>query len=294
MAKLKSYIRLFRIHQWVKNLFIFLPLFFAFRLTEIAPIIADVWAFIGFSIIASGIYIINDWFDCESDRLHPVKKNRPLASGKVTKREAAVLLFFCVVTGFSVYIFILGSLLATILLGIYFVLNLLYSFKLKHIPIIDIFIVAIGFIIRLFVGGVVTDTPLSRWIVIMTFLLALLLAIGKRRDDVLIYMRTGSKARKSLDGYNLDFANAIIIILSGIIIVSYIMYTISPEVVARNGEYLYLTSMFVILGLLRYLQILFVEGKGGSPTKIFIRDRFLHLVFLGWIGAFLIFSLVYR
>lgn len=171
-------------------------------------------------------------------------------------------------------------------------MNVLYSIKLKHIAIIDVSIVAIGFVIRIFVGGFVTEIPLSRWIVIMTFLLALLLALGKRRDDVIHLENTGLKSRKNLDGYNLNFLNAAIIIMSAIITVAYIMYTISPEIISRNGEYLYLTSIFVILGLMRYLQIIFVYNKGGDPTKIFIKDHFMHFIFIGWIGTFLLFSLI--
>ena len=128
----------------------------------------------------------------------------------------------------------------------------------------------------------------------MIFLLALLLAVGKRRDDVIIFENTGDKSRKNIDGYNLQLLNAIVIIITAIIIIAYIMYTISPEVVDRNGDKLYLTSLFVILGLMRYLQIIFVEGKGGDPTKIFLKDTFIHIVLLGWVASFLVFSLIYK
>ncbi|WP_165044304.1 decaprenyl-phosphate phosphoribosyltransferase [Dysgonomonas sp. ZJ709] len=294
MRRIKSYIQLIRVHQWVKNLFVFIPMFFAFRMTEIPLIIACIWAFIGLSFVASSIYIVNDLCDIEADKLHPMKRNRPLASGTVNKRDAFILFTFLLASGFSIYIFLLKDIYAVALLGLYFVLNVLYSFELKHIAIVDVSIVAAGFVIRLFLGGLVTDVPLSRWVVIMTFLLALLLALGKRRDDVLIFIETGNKARKNLDGYNLDFLNTVITIMSSIIIVSYIMYTVSPEVIARNGENLYLSSIFVILGILRYLQIVFVKGDGGNPTKIFIKDRFMHIIFIGWIGTFLIFSLLYK
>lgn len=294
MNKIISYIRLIRIYQWVKNLFIFLPIFFAFRITDLPSIVACLWAFVGFSFIASSIYIINDWCDIEADRLHPEKKNRPLASGAVSKGEGLGIITIFLISGFAIYTFAFQTYYPLMLLASYFILNIAYSFKLKHVPILDISIVAIGFVIRIFVGGYVTDTHLSRWIVIMTFLLALLLALGKRRDDVLIYLKTGDKARKNIDGYNTDFLNSAIVINSAIIIVSYIMYTTSEEITLRNGQNLYLTSIFVILGLLRYLQIVFVEGHGGNPTKIFIKDRFMHFIFIGWIVSFLIFSLIYK
>ncbi len=196
--------------------------------------------------------------------------------------------------GFAVYAIILKDLAAILLLGGYFVLNVFYSLKLKHITIVDITIVAIGFVIRVFIGGAVTGILISNWLIIMIFLLALLLAVGKRRDDVIIFENTGDKSRKNIDGYNLQLLNAIVIIITAIIIIAYIMYTISPEVVDRNGDKLYLTSLFVILGLMRYLQIIFVEGKGGDPTKIFLKDTFIHIVLLGWVASFLVFSLIYK
>lgn len=283
-----------RPQQWVKNLFIFLPVFFSFRYTEISLLIPCLFAFMGFSFIASSIYIINDWCDIESDKIHPIKRMRPLASGQVSTREASIGICILLLVGFSIFAFALKNYYAIILLATYFVLNILYSLKLKHITIVDITIVAIGFVIRVFIGGVVTSIYISNWLIIMIFLLALLLAIGKRRDDVLIFLKTGDKSRKNIDGYNLPFLNSIIIIITAIIIIAYIMYTISPEIVARNGDKLYLTSLFVILGLMRYLQIIFVEEKSGDPTKIFLKDTFIHIVLIGWVASFLVFSLIYK
>lgn len=283
-----------RIHQWVKNLFIFLPLFFAFKMDQIPLLIADAWAFIGFSLTASSIYIINDWNDVEADRIHPEKRNRPLASGVVGKKEAFILIFSLLIISISIYIFVLKNYTALALLLSYFVLNVFYSLKLKHIPIIDICIVAVGFVIRIFVGGVVTDTPLSRWIVVMTFLLALFLALGKRRDDVVIYEKTGDKVRKNVDGYNIPFLNVAIIIVSAIMIVAYIMYTISPEITERNGDNLYLTSFFVFVGLFRYLQIIFVEERSGNPTSIFLKDNFIRIIILLWVVAFFVITKFFR
>lgn len=282
-----------RIHQWVKNLFIFLPLFFAFKMDQIPSLVADVWAFIGFCFVASAIYIINDWNDVETDRLHPEKKNRPLASGAVGKTEALFLTAGLLVIGIAIYTFLLNQSALMLLLS-YFILNILYSLKLKHIPIIDICIVAIGFVIRIFIGGVVTDTPLSRWIVVMTFLLAIFLALGKRRDDVAIFDKTGDKVRKNVDGYNLIFVNAALIIVSAVMIVSYILYTVSPEVTERNGNNLYITSFFVFVGLFRYLQIIYVEDRGGNPTSIFLKDNFIRIILLLWGISFFVITKYYR
>lgn len=293
-TKAKLYLRLMRPQQWVKNLFIFLPVFFSFRFTEVSLLISCLFAFVGFSFVASSIYIINDWCDIDADKAHPEKRFRPLASGEVKAKEAFGGIGLLLLFGFVIYALVLKDFEAIVLLGVYFILNILYSLKLKHITIVDITIVAIGFVIRVFIGGVVTDIFISHWLIIMIFLLALLLAVGKRRDDVLIFEKTGDKARKNIDGYNMQFLNAIIIIITAIIIIAYIMYTISPEVVERNGDNLYLTSLFVILGLMRYMQIIFVEGKGGDPTKIFLKDTFIQIVLIGWIVSFLVFSLIYK
>lgn len=294
MNKVKHYLQLMRIHQWVKNFFIFLPLFFSFKMDHIPLLIADLWAFVGFCLIASSIYIINDWNDIETDRLHPEKRNRPLASGAINKKEASLMILSLVVVGVSVYIFVLGNYIALALLVSYFILNIFYSLRLKHIPVIDISIVAIGFVIRIFIGGVVTDTPLSRWIVVMTFLLAIFLALGKRRDDVVIYEETGDKVRKNVDGYNIPFLNVAIVVVAAVMMVAYIMYTISPEVTERNGDNLYLTSFFVFVGLFRYLQIIFVEDKSGNPTLIFLKDNFIRIIIILWIISFFVITKFFR
>lgn len=294
MNKVKHYLQLMRIHQWVKNFFIFLPLFFSFKMDHISLLIADLWAFVGFCVIASSIYIINDWNDIATDRLHPEKRNRPLASGAINKKEALLMILSLVAVGVSVYIFVLVNYIALALLVSYFILNIFYSLRLKHIPVIDISIVAIGFVIRIFIGGVVTDTPLSRWIVVMTFLLAIFLALGKRRDDVVIYEETGDKVRKNVDGYNIPFLNVAIVVVAAVMMVAYIMYTISPEVTQRNGDNLYLTSFFVFVGLFRYLQIIFVEERSGNPTLIFLKDNFIRIIIILWIISFFVITKFFR
>ena len=294
MNKVKHYLQLMRIHQWVKNFFIFLPLFFSFKMYHFPLLIADLWAFVGFCLIASSIYIINDWNDIATDRFHPEKRNRPLASGAINKKEALLMILSLVAVGVSVYIFVLGNYIAFALLVSYFILNIFYSLILKHIPVIDISIVAIGFVIRIFIGGVVTDTPLSRWIVVMTFLLAIFLALGKRRDDVVIYEETGDKVRKNVDGYNIPFLNVAIVVVAAVMMVAYIMYTISPEVTERNGDNLYLTSFFVFVGLFRYLQIIFVEDRSGNPTLIFLKDNFIRIIIILWIISFFVITKFFR
>lgn len=278
-------IKLFRIHQYIKNLFIFLPLLFSFSFSDSQDNLNVLVAFLLFSLLASSIYIFNDLLDINEDRAHPTKRNRPLASGSVSKSTAISLMLILSTTSLGISL-LFNTELFTVLL-IYFLLNIAYTLKLKHIAILDIFIIASGFVLRLFAGSSVTEIPLSMWIILMTFLLALFLALAKRRDDVLLSLE-GQETRKNIDGYNLEFVNASMVLMAGVVIVSYLMYTISPEVEGRLGtEHLYLTSFFVILGILRYMQITFVEEDSGSPTKVVIRDKFLKLTILFWLISFI-------
>lgn len=282
----RATIKLMRLHQYIKNIFIFLPLFFALEITNINLLLNALLAFIAFSLSASSIYIFNDYMDIEVDRLHPKKRKRPLASGEVSKKSAKSLIAILSIVGISLMAVV--SLKALYVLLLYVGLNIAYTLHLKHIAILDITIIAIGFVLRLFVGAFATDIKLSMWIVVMTFLLALFMALAKRRDDVLIYLNTGKKMRKVIDGYNLQFLDTAMAIMASVVIVAYTIYTTSSEVVARvHSEYLYLTALFVILGVLRYLQITFVEEESGSPTKIVLKDRFMQFVLLGWIITFI-------
>lgn len=277
--------KLLRVHQYVKNLFIFMPLLFSLDFSDKSDILSSVAAFALFSLLASGIYVFNDLHDIHEDREHPSKKLRPLASGAVSTNTAKTLIF--ALSGLSLGIsFFYDSALFTVLL-FYFTLNILYTIKLKHIAIVDIFVIATGFVLRLFAGSAATGIALSMWIILVTFLLAIFLALAKRRDDVLLSLE-GAQTRKNIDGYNLEFVNASMVLMAGVVIVSYIQYTISEEVIKRlDSEHLYLTSFFVILGILRYMQITFVEENSGSPTKIVLKDTFLQLTILFWLISFI-------
>ena len=277
---------LMRICQYIKNIFIFLPLFFAIKITDTVLLAHAIIAFIAFSLTASAIYTLNDYHDIEEDKQHPKKKTRPLASGAISKSQAIVIMAVIGVAGFALMATL--SLKAVGILAVYVAMNIAYSFYLKHVAILDVTIIAIGFVLRLFIGSAVTGIPLSMWIVIMTFLLALFMALAKRRDDVLIYLDTGKKMRKVIDGYNLQFLDTSMAIMASVVIVAYTIYTTSAaEVVARtHSEYLYLTALFVTLGILRYLQVAFVLKDSGSPTRIVLKDRFMQLTLLGWILSF--------
>jgi 4-hydroxybenzoate polyprenyltransferase len=282
---LKEHFRLLRVEQYAKNLFIFLPLFFSLHIGDPELLLRASVAFAAFSIAASSVYIFNDYLDAEEDRKHPVKRNRPLAAGTVTRKSAAVLIPVLALPALAVSWLLSPMMLNLVLL--YLVMNVAYGWKLKHIPIIDIAVIASGFVIRVLVGGVVTGTTIYMWIIIMTFLLALFLALAKRRDDVVLFVGTEGMARKAIDGYNLVFIDTAMVIMAAVTIVAYIMYTVSPDVMAKfRTDKLYVTTLFVVLGILRYMQITFVENKSGSPTEILLRDGFLQLAILGWLATF--------
>ncbi|HNR72641.1 MAG TPA: UbiA prenyltransferase family protein [Cyclobacteriaceae bacterium] len=281
----KNLVELLRIKQWVKNLFLAIPAFFAGTILDYDTIRALVPGILAFSLVASGIYIINDYRDRHTDRLHPLKKNRPLASGVIKNFHALLLAGFLIISGLLIGLFLNQTFFWFIL--IYLLINIGYSLGLKNVTIVDLLLVSLGFLIRIYAGGVLAEVVISHWLAIMVFLLALFLVVAKRKDDLIIYETTGERVRKVSTSYNSDFINSCITLLSAVILVAYLMYTLSVEVIERLGnEYIFATTFFVIAGLMRYLQIIFVERKSGSPTQIFFTDKFIVLTILGWIISF--------
>lgn len=289
-----SVIKLFRPHQWLKNAFVFLPLFFDGKMLQEDYLIPSIVMFFAYSLAASGIYCFNDIFDVEADKLHPRKCKRPIASGAISKGMGYTLMALCIVSSLITTWFypweVGGGRFPVISIIIFYVLmNIAYCMKLKHLAIVDVFIIAAGFVLRVFAGGFATGIYLSHWIVLMTFLLALFLAFAKRRDDVVIYENTGIKARKNVNRYNLDFMNQSIAIVGSMTMVCYIMYTVSPEVMERfHSSYVYMTVIFVLAGIIRYMQITIVDVKSGSPTRVLVKDRFIQACMVGWLLMFAI------
>ena len=283
----KNIIFLLRPNQYIKNIFIFLPLFFSLKIIELNLFLNATIAFIAFSLISSAVYIFNDFHDIKEDRLHPKKKSRPLASGTITKSQSIGIMVVFFLLGFGLA-YIIHISVSMIVLA-YAAMNIIYTLYLKKVAIIDVTIIAFGFVMRIFVGSYSTDVPLSKWIIIMTFLLALFIVLAKRRDDVLIHLNTGNKMRKVVNNYNLQFIDTTLAIMAAVVIVTYILYTTSPGVVEKfHGEHLYLTSLFVILGIMRYLQIILVMKDGGSPTEIVLKDLFIQMILFGWGLSFVI------
>lgn len=281
-------LKILRPHQWVKNTFIFIPLFFGGSLFDMADWTSSLVAFVAFSFAASAIYSINDIVDVEADKKHPKKCKRPIAAGLVSKRQARLLAIILAIAALALP-FLLNNWMLSVVIALYLAMNLCYCIRLKHYAIIDVCLVALGFVMRIVAGGVATDIVLSRWIVMMTFLLTLFLSFAKRRDDVLIMNETGMAPRKNTSRYNLTFINQAITITGGVMLVCYIMYTVSPEVIERfNSPNLYMTSFFVILGLLRYIQLTVVDERSGEPTRLVLSDRLIQLIIAGWIISFAI------
>lgn len=288
--KLRHIIKVARPTHWIKNLFVFLPVFFGGGLLNTTDAIAATLTFLSFSLAASAIYCLNDIIDINADRAHPVKCKRPIASGAITIPQAfgmmalsmlvSIVLMFLLPEGQAKTIFVIVA---------YFIINMAYCLRLKEYAIIDVCIIATGFVLRILAGGYATGVQLSKWIVLMTFLLTLFLAFAKRRDDVLRMNSTGQAPRKNTSRYNLTFINQAITITAGVMLVCYVMYTVSPEIILQFGtDKLYLTSILVILAILRYLQISFVDEKSGDPVKVALSDRATQLILLAWIFSFLV------
>jgi len=278
------WLELVRVKHWVKNSFLFIPIFFAGQLFDLHKYVPLVLGFFAFSFIASGVYIFNDLRDHHRDALHPVKRNRPIPSGIVKRPVAIAIMIVLVSIGLSMSYFLNAVFFA--LVAAYLCLNAAYSLGLKNFSIVDIMIVSIGFVLRVYAGGVLATVAVSHWLAIMIFLLALFLALAKRRDDLLIGV-SGEKVRKSISQYNLEFVNACLSVFAGIIIVSYILYTLSTETSEKfNSDWLFLTSIFVIAGIMRYLQIIYIDNNSGYPTSILFKDRFILFTLCGWIISF--------
>ena len=282
-------IRLLRPLQWFKNVFVLAPLFFSNNLLNVELLIPTLYAFAAFCLVSSSIYCFNDIYDVEADRQHPRKCKRPIASGAVSVKTGYVAMVCCLLL--AVTIGVLGRIGMVCLIGLigYWLMNVAYCMKLKQYAIIDVFLISMGFVLRVLIGGVAAHIFVSEWLVLMTFLLALFLAFAKRKDDYRIFEQTGVMPRKSIVGYNAQFIDLSVTIVATITIVCYIMYTMSDSVIARMGSsYLYLTSIWVIAGLLRHLQNMLVFQRSGSPTKALVKDHFIQLCIAGWIASFVV------
>lgn len=284
---ISPYLLLVRPQQWIKNLLVFLPAFFSGNIVSGNYVLLSVCAFLAFCLAASAIYCLNDIRDAAADRAHPVKRRRPIASGAVKPATASVLMCALAVAAIGICLAVKSEAGAAVI-AVYLLLNVAYCLWLKRIAIVDVFVVSLGFVLRVLLGGVMCAIWVSPWIMSMTFLLALFLAFAKRRDDVLLHEDMGIVTRKNITGYNRDFLNQTQGLIAAITMMCYIIYTLTPAVEARfQSSYVYVTSIFVLAGILRYLQLALVLGRTGSPTAVALHDRFIQWCVVLWIVFFI-------
>jgi len=283
--KFKQVLRLFRVHNYIKNVFIFAPLFFVFQFDD-ATVFSAFYSFVLFSLLASGVYIGNDIFDVASDREHPKKKYRPIAAQQISIRVA----------GWIALLIILGSIAGAWFINPrvcyaflwYLGINILYNVFLKKIPILDVVVISLGFLIRILIGSYATHIPASQWILFMTFLLSLFLGFSKRRADVLVMLEKGA-SKPNLKLYTQKGINTLILVLGGFICASYLGYTLSDQVVQRIGStYVFVTAFWVTAGIVRYIKVIFTERDYYSPTSVVLKDHWLQFIMLAWVITFII------
>jgi len=273
--------------QWTKNLFIFAPLVFALDFFKPDRWLKTGAAFALFCLFSGSIYLANDVFDLEEDKRHPKKSRRPLASGRMTKSQA-ILAAVALAAASLVLAFVLNRnfFIACLIYGI---LQMAYSMKLKHVVILDVFLVAAGFVIRVFAGGLVIDVPLSSWLLICTMLLALFLAMSKRRHEITLLEGDASSHRPILKEYSAYLLDQMIGVVTASTVIAYCLYTVSEETVAKFGtKNLIFTTPFVLYGIFRYLYLVHKKGMGGSPEELVIMDRPLLLDIVLWIAAVIV------
>ena len=270
--------------QWIKNLFIFAPLIFSRNLLDKPLLLKTIVAFVTFCLLSSAHYIFNDLQDLEEDKLHPLKSQRPLASGRLQKPAAVVAMIVLGTVGFGLaltineYFFLIGV--------FYVVLQIAYSLWLKHVVILDIFVIAAGFLIRVVAGGLAIRVDISHWLLICTMLLSLFLAMGKRRHELVLLNRSAMSHRPILKEYNTYLLDQMISVVTASTLVAYCLYTISEETVAKFGTAnLIYTVPFVLYGIFRYLYLIHQKAGGGSPESLIIEDKPLLLDTFLWIVA---------
>ena len=271
--------------HWLKNGFVFIPLIYSKTLFETPRLVDAILAFLLFSIASSAIYILNDIVDRDADRQHPDKRHRPIASGRISPRTATLQLLLLL----PLIILILLQLpwMVSALIGLYLLLNLGYSFGLKHVILLDIFIIASGFMLRVLVGAWAIDVPVSSWLVICTLFFALFLAIAKRRSEINNLER--GESRRVLDDYTPDLVRTILIVSVTGSIMSYTLYTMSSHVVESFGtENLIYTVPIVMYGIFRYLHLDERSKTAENPVSVILRDPSLILTALVWVATSLL------
>ena len=284
-SRLRLTLELLRPRQWVKNLFVLAPLIFSHELFHAGPTIAALLGFAGFCLAASTGYIVNDIVDRDADRVHPVKRNRPLASGAISP-GAALGTMLVTVTGAALIAFSLPAAYA-VALGLYLAMNLAYSFALKHVVLLDVFIIAAGFMLRVLSGAFAIGVAVSSWIVLCTLFISLFLGFAKRRGEIVLMQQSGgSSERKVLDVYSIEFIDQMLTITGAGAVIAYALYTVAPRTIQVFGtENMIYTTIFVLYGIFRYLHLIHTSPAADNPTATVTSDPAIITVVLLWITA---------
>ena len=279
------FIRAMRPKHWVKNSFVLAPLFFGGKLTDTTAAIHVFACFIAFCLAASAVYLMNDTLDREKDRLHPLKKHRPIASGEVSIRQAQWGIILLLAPAFALAFYADFS-AGLVVLG-YFLLNVAYSLFLKHIVILDVATIATGFVLRVLGGALAAHVEPSHWLLIATFLVALFIALIKRRQELRSAGNIAEDQRSVLSDYSLEMIDLLLAIVTPATFFVYLAYTLDADTVSRlSAPHLYLTSIFVLFGLLRYVALTFGNELSESPVSILFNDKTLQFTVLLWAGMF--------
>jgi 4-hydroxybenzoate polyprenyltransferase len=282
MSILKNIIISLRPYQWSKNFLVFAALIFSGNIFVLEDLKLSLMTFMLFSLSSGSIYLFNDIIDRNEDVIHPAKKLRPVASGQLPVRSAAaaslIIGFFSIIGSFF-----LSQLLACIFIG-YIILTVLYTLKLKHIVILDIVIVALGFVLRAIAGAVVINVKISPWLLVCTLFLALFIVIGKRRHEFVLLQENAVGHRKILKEYNLLLLDQMIVVATATSIVSYALYTLDNNTINKfHTEHLVYTIPFVIMGMFRYFFLIYKKNLGDRPEKILLNDKGILVTILLWI-----------
>lgn len=276
-----------RPYQWTKNLFVFAPLIFSQNIFNAPYLLKTILAFGIFCLLSGAVYIWNDLRDIEADKLHPVKSRRPLASGRLGKTSAAIAFVFISLVGLGCALLL--NLNFFILALAYVLLQVLYSAWLKHVVILDVLLIAAGFLLRVSAGGLVIMVDISEWILICTFLLALFIALSKRRHELVFLEEDANQHRPILEEYSPYLLDQMISVVTASTVVAYCLYTISSETVAKFGSSrLIYTVPFVLYGIFRYLYLIHKKGEGGSPESLILKDKPFLAGILLWIASVVI------
>ncbi len=283
---LKAMLKLMRPSQWIKNAFVFMPLVFSGRLLSPGDVAGVLGMFVAFCLASSATYVLNDYLDMEQDKVHPLKKRRPLACGDVSPRQGLFLMVVLVCGVFGVTIALDAPMICFMFLAAYLGLQILYSAKLKNIVILDVLSISVGFLLRVFVGAAVVSLSVSSWLILCTFSVAILLALGKRRHEVVILNSEAASHRPVLENYSVSLLDQLLQVVTTSTFIFYCLYSVrgNPET-GLESQWMMFTIPLVTYGIFRYMYLIYHKEEGGSPTAMLLTDPPLLACSILWLAA---------